>query len=323
MMQRLPLLAWPGSVPSLTILIYHRVLPQSDILRPGEVSAATFTRQMAFLSRHFAVLPLVAAVEALKHDHLPKRACCVTFDDGYADNLTVAQPILARYRLPATVFVATGYLDGGRMFNDTVIECISRVAGSSLDLRSLGLGLHRMVSPEDRRNAIKAVLAIARFLPPRERDELVTSMVESVHCGPLPDDLMLTSAQLRELSERGVEIGGHTAAHTVLTTLDIEAARAEIAAGKKRLEAVTGKRVRTFAYPNGRPGQDYGTEHVALIKELGFEVAVTTAYGVSNSQSDPYQLPRFAPWGKSTTMFAARMTRNAMLGKPAALCVAA
>ncbi|MDO8264619.1 MAG: polysaccharide deacetylase family protein [Gallionella sp.] len=323
MIESLPLLVWPGSVPKLTILIYHRVLPHPDPLRIGEVDAETFERQMAFLARHFAVMPLMDAVDALKNSRIPRRACCITFDDGYADNLTIAQPILERHGLPATVFVATGYLDGGRMFNDTVIEFVARVAGPLLDLQSLGLGLHRVGSQEDRRNAIKSILAIVRFLPPREREEVVGRMVQSVRCGALPNDLMMTTAQLKKLSDRGVEIGGHTVAHTVLTTLDLEAAHAEISEGKRRLEEITGKRIRTFAYPNGRPGKDYAAEHVALVKALQFEAAVTTAHGVSDWQSDLCQLPRFTPWDKSMTMFAARMTRNAMLGKPASVCALA
>ena len=311
---------WPRVAPKLTILIYHRVLPQPDPLRIGEIDAETFDRQMAFLARQFTVMSLMDAVESMRASRLPERACCITFDDGYADNLTIAQPILAQYRLPATVFVATGYLDGGRMFNDTVIELVARAEGVVLNLDAIGLGQHRLDSIEHRRSAIKKILGVVRFLPPFERNRLVSKMVQSVPCGPLPNDLMLTTAQLKTMSELDVEIGGHTVAHTILTSLDIETARAEINEGKNRLEEITGKRVRTFAYPNGRPGQDYGAEHVALVRDLQFEVAVTTGHGVSDGKSDAFQLPRFTPWGKSTVMLAARMMRNARLGMPVEVC---
>ena len=102
MLDSLPLLAWPGTQrPLLTILIFHRVLPVVDRLRPGEIDAETFRRYMSFLSRNFAVMPLIDATEKLKRGVLPQRACCVTFDDGYADNLTVALPILEALGLPA------------------------------------------------------------------------------------------------------------------------------------------------------------------------------------------------------------------------------
>ena len=311
MIERLPLLAWPTTSPQLTILSYHRVLAHCDPLRPGEVDAVTFDRQMSLLSSCFSVMPLPEAAPALRQGRLPRRACCITFDDGYADNLTVAAPILARYGLPATVFVATGYLDGGRMFNDTVIDFIASVRSSFLDLDHLGLGHHRLSNDADRRGAIAAVLAVVRFVPPAQREYLVARMLEAAPCGPLPTNLMLTSEQLKELSCRGFEIGGHTVSHTVLTTLDDATAMTEIGEGKHGLEGIVGKKLTSFAYPNGRPAKDYGAAHVAMIEKLGFELAVTTAPGVARSCSDLYQLPRFAPWGRSATLFAARMTRNA------------
>ncbi len=316
MIEALPLLAWPLHRSALTILVYHRVLPVADPLRPGEVVAPTFDRQMRLLSRACSVLPLREAIAALGRGTLPARACCITFDDGYADNLTVALPILERYRLPATVFVATGYLDGGLMFNDAVIEAVARAPGTTLDLRELGWGLHSIAGAEQRRTLVGTLLARFRYLAPGERDAAVTDLVARVDSGPLPRDLMLTSGQVGELARRGVEIGGHTVAHNILTTLDDDRARGEIGEGKLRLEALTGKAVSVFAYPNGRPWRDYAGRHAAMLRELGFEAAVTTAHGVARRGFDPYQLPRFTPWGSSTTMLAARLTRNAWNGKP-------
>jgi peptidoglycan/xylan/chitin deacetylase (PgdA/CDA1 family) len=319
MIAGLPLLAWPYRQ-VLTILMFHRVLPVPDALRPGEVVAAMFDRQMAFLARHFSVLPLTEAVDRLRRGVLPLRACCITFDDGYADNLRVALPILERYRLPATVFVATGYLDGGRMFNDTVIDAVARAAGPTLDLRDPGLGQHRLTTGYERQAAVSAILEQVKYKPPTEREAAVEQVVRLAGGGQLPRDIMLTSEQVRELSCRGLEIGGHTVAHTILSTLDDDTARREMTMGKQQLEAITGNPVRAFAYPNGRPHRDYAARHVALAKEVGFDLAVTTASGVGNRDSDVFQLPRFTPWGDSVTMLGARMMRNAWTGRAAAEC---
>lgn len=310
MIKKLPLLFWPRRQ-TLTTLIFHRVLPAPDALRPGEPDPVRFDQLMRFIAGNFAVLPLPEAVARLQNGTLPRRACCITFDDGYADNLTIALPILEKYRLPATVFVATGYLDGGRMFNDAVIDAIALSRKDQLDLRKLDLGLYPLGSNEEKLAAVSAILNRIKFSPPELRDQQVAGILEAADCGPLPADIMLTSKQVKELAERGVEIGGHTVAHTILTTLDDDRALEEIKVGKQQLEAITGKTVTSFAYPNGKPGRDYAEHHVPLVKAAAFKRAVSTASGVGVCESDKYQLPRFTPWGNSEFKIAAQLVRNA------------
>jgi peptidoglycan/xylan/chitin deacetylase (PgdA/CDA1 family) len=310
MIERLPLAAWPLS-PALTILIFHRVLPAEDPLREGEPDVARFDRTMRFLAANFRVLPLADAADRLARGTLPRRACCITFDDGYADNLTLALPVLDRHRLPATVFVATGYLDGGRMFNDAVIDAIARSAKSSLDLREIELGLHQVAGIDAKRAAIRAILGAVKLRPPEVRDRQVRRLVELAECGPLPRDIMLTSEQLRELSGRGVEIGGHTVTHALLTTVDDGRALDEITSGKRAIESITGKPVTSFAYPNGRPGIDFAERHVRLAQAAGFHCAVTTAPGVGRPGTDVFQLPRFTPWAPGRFRAAVQLTANA------------
>jgi peptidoglycan/xylan/chitin deacetylase (PgdA/CDA1 family) len=244
----------------------------------------------------------------------------VTFDDGYADNYEVALPIMERYRIPATIFVASGYLDGGRMFNDAVIDAIASVQEPVLDLAGLGLGQFPMVTSVSRLAAVTSVLAKLRYLPPEERASSVQQLLAATSCGRLSTNIMLSSAQVAELPQRGVDIGVHTVTHNILTMLDDDRVTEEIVSCKRQLEALIKRPVTAFAYPNGRPTKDYNLRHVALVREAGFRFAVTTATGVADRRSDLFQLPRFAPWGESMTMLAARLTRNAWMGKAAAIC---
>ncbi|MFN0163536.1 MAG: polysaccharide deacetylase family protein [Burkholderiales bacterium] len=314
MITRLPFLAWPRGQSRLTILFYHRVLAHPDPLRPGEFDAASFLAHMQMVSANLHALPLAEAVSRLRDDSLPERACCITFDDGYADNLTVAQPILERFDLPATVFVATGYLDGGRMFNDTLTEMVARFSGSDLDLRNFELGRHPTADVAQRRAAIAALLERAKRWTPEVREERIIAASKAMGTRDLPNDLMLTSAQLRELSRRGVEIGAHTVSHAILSTLNVEAARQEVAGGRARLEETLGRPVRLFAYPNGVPGRDYDAGHATLIRELGFDCAVSTARGVAMAGCDLYQLPRFQAWTGNPFKLATHLVRNARSG---------
>jgi peptidoglycan/xylan/chitin deacetylase (PgdA/CDA1 family) len=118
---------------------------------------------------------------------------------------------------------------------------------------------------------------------------------------------MLEAGQVRELSRAGIEIGAHTVTHPILKSLDADAAETEIVQAKKQLEEITDTPIRSFAYPNGRPGIDYDDEHVRLVHEAGFDVAVATCLGIADQSSDVLQLPRFGPWSESPLRFGLRM----------------
>ena len=293
----------------LSILIYHRVVPEPDPLAPDEVCESEFDSQLAALGRWFTVLPLKEAAARLRDGTLPVRAACITFDDGYADNAAVALPVLRRRGLPATFFLATGFLDGGRMWNDSVIETVRRARGDTLDARCVGLGEMAVSTPPLRRRTIAALLAALKYLPQDERQKRVDELAAEASAS-LPDDMMMTTGQVRELQAGGMEIGAHTLTHPILAKLDPERARNEIRESKRRLEAITGKPVTLFAYPNGKPGQDYRSEHVRMVSELGFDAAVSTAWGVAHRASDRFQLPRFTPWDKRPAKFVLRLLRN-------------
>jgi len=142
---------------SLSILTYHRVVAEPDALVPDHVCAEEFDGQLAVLARWFRVLPLSEAVARLRAGTLPARAACVTFDDGYADNAHIALPLLLKRGLPATFFVAAGFLDGGRMWNDSVIEAIRAAQGDTLDARCAGLGALGIATLDERRKAMEGL----------------------------------------------------------------------------------------------------------------------------------------------------------------------
>jgi peptidoglycan/xylan/chitin deacetylase (PgdA/CDA1 family) len=292
----------------LSILIFHRVLPQPDPLFPSEVDAVRFDALVGMLNSCFNLMPLEDGLGALRSGRLPARAACITFDDGYADNFTVALPILRRHGAVATFFVATGFLDGGRMWNDTVIEMIRR-APATIDLTRAGFGVLRLDSVASRQEAIGTLLGKLKYLPLQERQDQVELLRELVGVA-LPDDLMMTSDQLRQLHAAGMEIGGHTVNHPILARLAPDAARREIADGKDTLEGLLRVPVRSFAYPNGKPGEDYLAEHARMAREIGFTSAVSTSWGAASPASNAFQLPRFTPWDRSHTRFALRLLQN-------------
>jgi peptidoglycan/xylan/chitin deacetylase (PgdA/CDA1 family) len=299
----------------LSILIFHRVLPQPDPLFPGEVDARQFDQMLGWIGKWCNVLPLDQAVSRLREGRLPPRAAAITFDDGYADNHDIALPILERHGMSATFFIATSFLNGGRMWNDTVIEAVRTTRAERIDLREFGIAPPAdesdwpLVSLSRRRTFISAVLGKLKYTDPALRAGLAEAVAARLG-GSLPDDLMMSSAQVQQMRHRGMQIGAHTHTHPILARLDRDAVRDEILTSKRRLETLLDEPVSLFAYPNGRPTQDYAGETVEVLRELDFGVAVTTAKGAANRATDPLQLPRFTPWDRTKARFGLRFAAN-------------
>ncbi|MDO9235791.1 MAG: polysaccharide deacetylase family protein [Aquabacterium sp.] len=293
----------------LSILIFHRVLTQPDPLFPDEPDVARFDEMMGWVSKWFQVLPLDKAITQLRAGTLPARAAAITFDDGYADNATNALPILKRHGMSATFFVATSFLNGGRMWNDTLIEAIRGCSAESLDLTEAGFGSFNLGSVADKRMAIERLLKAVKYLEPSKRNEAV-ALVQKAALVKLPDDLMMTSRQVLQLRNTGMQIGAHTCTHPILASLSEGEARTEITSSKCLLESLLDEPVSLFAYPNGKPNKDYLAKHAEMVRQAGFDAAVSTAAGVSSSATDVFQLPRFTPWDQTRLRYGIRLALN-------------
>lgn len=300
----------------LPILMYHRVLAAPDALQREVPDAALLHAQMRVISQVFNVLPLDEAVARLGERRLPPRAIAITFDDGYRDNHDVAMPILREFGLTATFFVCTGFLDGGRMFNDTVAECVRRLPATTLELPRYGVDRCEVSDVASRIAAIDRIVRAVKYQSNELRDELCRELEARVG-EPLPDTLMMTTEQVRSLVHHGMSVGGHTVNHSILRSVDDATARAEIERNRDELHALTGARPRCFAYPNGKPGADYRAVHVGMVREAGFQAALSTAYALPGPDTDPFQLPRFVPKERSATALVARMIRMLRYIRPA------
>ena len=105
------------------ILMYHRILEDDDVLiasiQPGMyVTRSSFERQMAYVNKYYEITSLEDLTKMWACDGFDrsKAYCVVTFDDGWRDNYLNAFDILKKYNIPATIFLATEYIDTGRRF---------------------------------------------------------------------------------------------------------------------------------------------------------------------------------------------------------------
>ncbi len=276
---------------AFAILIYHRVLDEPDPLRPFEVDRSTFARQLAVISRFCNILPLSEALQRSRDGSLPPRSICITFDDGYADNAEIALPLLLKHGAVATFFVATGYTDGGCMFNDLVIEAVRGCRKTELVVPWRDKPVLIGDTAASRAAAIGQILKEIKYLEFDLRQERAQYLANE-YGADLAGCRMMKPAQIRELADAGMDIGGHTVSHPILSKVTEESSRAEIEGGKAMLEEIVQRDIRAFAYPNGRRGTDYLDRDVAIAEQCGFDYALSTEWDMVSESSPRFELPR-------------------------------
>lgn len=295
--------------PRPVILMYHRVaLVQHDPWGLA-VDPERFEEQIAYAKQHRSPMSVDEFVERLRTKTLPANAVALTFDDGYCDNLINARPVLARYGVPATLFLATGFIDQDAPFwwdeLATMILASTRpvhdqhvLADETVTLdwgepeRSDTTGEWRAWNePQTPRQ--RAYLAIWRRLrlATAEQGDLAMNTLRQ-RFGTATDSLgrPLNSNEIRTLLCDGlVQLGAHTVTHPALTSLDRLERRREIVDSRNRCRELTAKSVNGFAYPYG----DMNVKVQRDVASLGFSWACSTQ-GSFAEQQHIYALPRIA-----------------------------
>jgi peptidoglycan/xylan/chitin deacetylase (PgdA/CDA1 family) len=306
------------AAPSL-VLMYHRVaVPSRD---PWElaVTPAHFAEHLEVIRRLGRPQRLHDLTRALAAGRAPRRRIVVTLDDGYADNLLEARPLLEKHDVPATVFVAAGCLgraqgfwwDQLENFLLTPVELPRRlqleVRGEvhhydlgkdcryPLESQSRHAGWRATAEPPTERHRL--FLALYRLLRPLSDHERRAALADlaswsGASASSDPSARPLTAAEVQQLAGGGlVEIGAHTLTHPQLSALDADAQREEIRGSRAALQEAVGASVTSFAYPYGARS-DYTRETVALVAEAGFAGACATVPGVVKRESGRFELPR-------------------------------
>jgi peptidoglycan/xylan/chitin deacetylase (PgdA/CDA1 family) len=312
----------PWRRPRALVLVYHRVGERGVDPWHLKVEPDVFAGQMATLARDWCALSLAELAEGLERDRLPERAVAVTFDDGYADNLEVAAPILLEQKIPATFFVTTGLVDGDRppWWDELASLLLEPDRLPSTLTLSIADGQHWRIPPlgSDDQGSADAIppwkarrgtrlrtfyevwLALRDLDPPTR--EAALEEISDWSGQPRPTGrVMLTWDQLRELAALpGVELGAHTVTHPDLPNCSREEAHAQIADGAEQLRGRVGVEVDQFAYPFG----NWNAGLARLVAELGFRAAYTTDGIPISRSSSAHALPRVPAEGDAPREFA-------------------
>jgi peptidoglycan/xylan/chitin deacetylase (PgdA/CDA1 family) len=303
----------------VVILLYHRVAELDSDPWSLAVTPQHFSEQLEVIRRFYTPLTLRALSDALRAGRLPRNAVAVTFDDGYADNLLAARPLLEHYGIPATIFLPTAAIGGTREFWWDALEQVllrpgvlpSRLRlslggdsfiwelGDAARLSSAEALRHRCWRASQEAPTARHALYVSLWrrmhpLMDHERQSVLEAIVQWAGSGLECREThrTLTREEVVALGQgRLIDIGSHTVHHVSLATLPVTVQREELQHSKTALEALLGNTVDGFSYPYGKR-QDFTTATMAEVREARFAWACSNMKGAVGQGSDPYQLPR-------------------------------
>lgn len=313
--------AWLATQPRAGILLYHRVSELSSDPQLLSVTPKRFAEHLEILRRDYHPISLQQLNESLLNKTIPHRGVVITFDDGYADNLYNAKPLLDRYEIPATVFVTTGYIGQKREFwwdelertillpeslpESLKVSINNKIYSWKIEGLSNGNGFNcekyrywnvtMNDTPTVLHQAYRELCSLLRPMGDSSRQKVLDELAD--WAGPKEpsrsDYRALSAEEVYALAEdRLIEVGCHTQTHPVMASLSRKDQIEEIQESKKYLESVLGKRVISFSYPYGSRN-DYTIDSIEVVKDAGFICACSNYAGIIKRKTDIFQLPRF------------------------------
>jgi len=272
---------WRLSSNRLRILCYHGVCADNLMEAPWIpqyfVTKSAFEMQLQYLQDNCNVLPLGDGVSKLRNGSLPPRAVCITFDDGYANNLCLAYTLLRKYQMPATIFLSSAYIRSGELLPFLKLKLIQLNQGQDNDVSAQPLleyksnPLDQVVERVDGRwGKVKAYLSEAQYQTLRS----------------------LTEEEVKTADQKLIEFGAHGDTHCILRNESPERREREIRSSIARVGELSGRPVRFFSYPNGERG-DFNESDKAILRAEGIHAAVSGIAGANNRDSDLLELKRY------------------------------
>lgn len=297
---------WQGPKSRRAILLaYHDVGPEES---EGCITPERLRRHIRHLKKSYTLCTASEAVEALAAPGgLERDLAVLTFDDGYAGNYHSAWPVLREEGVSATIYLTTGFLDGQPLWFDVArcaVDGSERKAAEALLMDALG-GWQPALG-------IEAALEIMKRLTAEARRQLVDALLPLTP-GPKAGSRERSPAQpLRwseaaEMAASGIELGGHTVTHPILSALSPEEQRRELLDSAARIQQKIGAAPRSFAIPNGSR-TDFDEATLEAARDAGFESVCTMIRGSNAAGADPMRLRRVGVGADTDAVLEARLS---------------
>ncbi|KHM52426.1 hypothetical protein NZ47_04970 [Anaerovibrio lipolyticus] len=280
---------WTDHDKKVCVLLYHRVCDLPLDIWGLAIKPEVFERHIRFYKENYNILRFDEDWSNVQEPSL-----VITFDDGYADNLHYALPILEKYQVPATIFVSSGNIGTDKEFWWDELERIIFYNEKNEYYFRPNDKIFSLSTYEEKKEACQRVRLFLKKLLPKEREDFLKGMVSELDADRLSRSINRTmnEKELRIMaSSPYITIGGHTVTHNMLSAESKEQQEWEIITSKKRIEEIIDNEITVFSYPFGRD-DDINEHSFEAVKKAGYKRAATTSVGVAGKGKEPYKIPR-------------------------------
>lgn len=299
------------------ILFFHRVVSRAnrhyDFFRLlGHINSEEFEKRIKHLVKFYKIISLDEYCDKIQNGERMKRSLIMTFDDGYECFYRIVYPLLKKYNISATVFLATGFIgnNGGTLWYDELIYLIASTREKSFFCPEILEKSYKLNNDICKKKLYLDLNKALKNIDNKAKEQIMEKLfgILKVEKAEIKiENEMLTWEQVKEMHLSGlVSFGAHTESHPILTRITMNEAENEIKGSRERIKKELGCEIRLFAYPNGST-DDFSPEIKKIVRETGFSLAVTTIDDLSKN-NDFYEVSRSGVNREPDFMFALRMS---------------
>lgn len=293
-----------GGSSKLLVFTFHDVTDSADE-RDYAQDVNEFETQVRWITQHFKVETLSAAVDKCRANEIDEPTACITFDDGYKSHLSLASPILLQYEATGTFFVSSGQLGRHVLWNDAIFYSLDRrpdLQGPVSHYLHEHYGIALPKRFDSQADFIGKVSQAVKYQTLSARYRFLNWLKTESGVKQLPE-LMLTEEEIQTLDKKGHCVGSHTRNHPILAVEPQPSFESEIESDLQNLERILQKPITSFAYPNGKPGKDYTEAQINCLRSNNIQYACSTAPGHFIAAGDTLQIPRIGLKGTNPLGF--------------------
>lgn len=297
----------------LTIVTYHYVRPIKNSEFPGikGLELEAFKRQLDFLLNNYSIISTEQVIsKVVQNKSIPKKACWLTFDDGYKDHYKYVLPELLKRNISAAFFPPKVATQQKKVLDVNLIHyilsCVQEIDKLILDLKKLCID-HGITKKEinyyynkyaianrfDLADTIFFKRMLQHVLPKQIKQKVLLLLFEKyvgINEAELSTKIYMSLDEVKNLVSSGMYVGSHGSMHYWLDKINYQSQKKDIKSSLNFLEEVgapTSNWIMCFPYGA------YNENTLSLLKDLGASIGLTTIPRIANLETDnPLTLPR-------------------------------